>query len=94
MIRLSGLRPYDDVDIVFTGKRPGEKLHEELLFEAEDALPTAHPHVRVAAAAGESMCPDRLHAMVEDLLDAARSGDAKRVRAMLREAVPFAVAAD
>jgi FlaA1/EpsC-like NDP-sugar epimerase len=94
MIRLSGLRPYEDIDIVFTGKRPGEKMHEELLIEAEDALPTSHPHVRVAASVDEPTCPERVHVLVDGLLDAAREGNASRVRAKLREAVPFAVAAD
>jgi len=37
MIRLSGLEPYKDIEIVYTGLRPGEKLHEELLHEKENA---------------------------------------------------------
>ena len=94
MIRLSGLRPYDDVEIVFTGSRPGEKLHEELLTEAEDALPTTHPHVR-AAGADERLESQHLQAVVQDLLELAREGRGQRVRSMLREAVPYvAVAAD
>jgi FlaA1/EpsC-like NDP-sugar epimerase len=36
MVRLSGLKPYDDIDIVFTGLRPGEKLYEELLLKEDD----------------------------------------------------------
>lgn len=45
MIRMHGLRPYVDIDIQFTGVRPGEKMHEELYDGTEDAVPTSHPHI-------------------------------------------------
>ncbi len=45
MIRLRGLRPYVDIEIKFTGVRPGEKLYEELHSENEIVLDTAHPHI-------------------------------------------------
>jgi FlaA1/EpsC-like NDP-sugar epimerase len=45
LIRLSGRTPGVDAEIVFTGLRPGEKLHEELVVEGEDVLRTAHPKV-------------------------------------------------
>jgi lipopolysaccharide/colanic/teichoic acid biosynthesis glycosyltransferase len=48
MIRLVGLKPYFDVNIVYTGLRPGEKLYEELLSDAETTLPTKHPKIMVA----------------------------------------------
>jgi len=47
MITLSGLRPGVDIEIVFTGKRPGEKLYEELSSEGEDIGDTAHPKIGI-----------------------------------------------
>jgi FlaA1/EpsC-like NDP-sugar epimerase len=47
MITLSGLRPGVDIDIVFTGIRPGEKLYEELASEGEDVGDTAHPKIGI-----------------------------------------------
>ncbi len=47
LVRLSGLKP-DDIDIVFTGLRPGEKLYEELYFDDEEMQPTPHPKLFVA----------------------------------------------
>lgn len=46
MIRLSGLSE-DDIKIIFTGLRPGEKLHEELTTESESTLPTEHEKLRI-----------------------------------------------
>ncbi len=45
MIRLSGFQPYTDIDIVFTGIRPGEKLFEELNTRAENVSTTRHPKI-------------------------------------------------
>jgi FlaA1/EpsC-like NDP-sugar epimerase len=63
LIRLSGLTPYEDIDIVFTGLRPGEKLYEELLVEGEGIKPTAHAKIRVAEAVPAE------HAMVAQALE-------------------------
>ena len=49
MIRLSG-RSEDDIRIVFTGLRPGEKLYEEVLADSERTRPTHHPKLRIARA--------------------------------------------
>jgi FlaA1/EpsC-like NDP-sugar epimerase len=45
MIRLRGLRPKKDIPIEFSGIRPGEKLHEDLLSPDEERLPTTHPKI-------------------------------------------------
>ncbi len=47
MIRLAGLKEGRDIDITFTGIRPGEKLHEELAMTDEQTRPTAHGKIRV-----------------------------------------------
>ena len=48
MIKLSGLSYPDDIDIVYTGLRPGEKLYEELLATEENMLPTHHKKIMIA----------------------------------------------
>lgn len=48
MIRLSGLQPDEDIEICFTGLRPGEKLYEELLCNAENTLPTYNNKIMIA----------------------------------------------
>ncbi len=51
LIRLSGLIPNKDIDIVFTGLRPGEKLFEELLTKEEGVRETSHRKIKIAASA-------------------------------------------
>jgi FlaA1/EpsC-like NDP-sugar epimerase len=47
MIRLSGYEPDVDIEIRFTGTRPGEKLFEELVLDGEEMLPTYHEKIRI-----------------------------------------------
>jgi FlaA1/EpsC-like NDP-sugar epimerase len=48
MIKLSGLEEGKDIQIVYSGLRPGEKLYEELLNDKENTLPTHHPQIMIA----------------------------------------------
>lgn len=54
MIRLAGLIPNRDIKIEYTGLRPGEKLYEEVLSEAEKTIPTYHEKIRIAKVAEAS----------------------------------------
>lgn len=95
LIRLSGKEPGRDVEIVFTGLRPGEKLHEELRGEGEDVVRTGHEKIVVLAPAkGNGADPEALDAGIERLVEAARRYDAKAIRDILRELVPEYLPAD
>jgi FlaA1/EpsC-like NDP-sugar epimerase len=52
LIRLSGLKPDEDIEIEFSGMRPGEKLYEELSTLLEDTVPTSHEKIRIFVGGG------------------------------------------
>jgi FlaA1/EpsC-like NDP-sugar epimerase len=91
LIRLSGREP-GDVDIVFTGLRPGEKLSEELMGAGEDVVPTGHEKIMVLRARGGDAGPDE--ALLLDLEEAAKARDAAAIRTLLRRLVPEYTPAD
>jgi FlaA1/EpsC-like NDP-sugar epimerase len=47
MIRLAGFAPGEDIEVRFTGLRPGEKLYEELATDGENILPTYHEKIKI-----------------------------------------------
>lgn len=57
MIRLSGFEPDEDVRIAFSGMRPGEKMHEELVADEEEVAPTAHDRIQVLRTASPIATP-------------------------------------
>jgi FlaA1/EpsC-like NDP-sugar epimerase len=86
LIRLSGLEVGEDIEIRFTGTRPGEKLYEELFFDSENAVPTGHPKVLRAK---NGVLPIGLSTVVDLLVEGARSGWADdQLRGLLVRLVP------
>ncbi len=80
MIRLRGLRPYEDIPIKFTGIRPGEKLNEVLQLESEVAIKTAHSHiVQLRNRQDNSFRPARLLQQVDELLDAVTASNGEEI---------------
>jgi FlaA1/EpsC-like NDP-sugar epimerase len=73
MIARSGLTPGDDIEIRFTGVRPGEKLYEELAGDSERTRPTSHPKIRVWAlpSAGREQAARMIH-LLTGTIDAGR----------------------
>jgi len=87
MIVLSGLVPDQDIQIVYSGLRPGEKLYEELFEETEQVEPTAHAKIRRAVSAS-AIQSDRLDRAIAHLEAAVNHGDDDELIRRLNEAVP------
>lgn len=72
MIELAGFEPDVDIQIAFTGLRPGEKLYEELLSNEENTLPTPHEKIRVAKVREYNY--HEIEPRIDSLTQAARQG--------------------
>jgi FlaA1/EpsC-like NDP-sugar epimerase len=83
LISLSGFRPYEDIDIVFTGLRPGEKLFEELSVSDESIAKTRHPKIFIGRLA--PFPPDKITDGLKRLAVFCRNGREGEVRAFLAE---------
>ncbi len=86
LIRLSGLTPYEDIEIVVTGLRPGEKLFEELLIDGEGVLPTAHSKIKVLEPVHIALQPVRDE--LDVLYEGARSNSVHELMESLKRLVP------
>ena len=86
MITLSGLRPGEDIEIVFTGVRPGEKLYEELSVKGEDISPTKHEKIYVWRNRKEDW--PRVCRMIDTMVADADQVSLHELRQRLAEVVP------
>jgi FlaA1/EpsC-like NDP-sugar epimerase len=87
LIRLSGLEPGKDIEIEFTGIRPGEKLSEDLWGDGMQYKKTTHPDI-FRAEAEESIIPDKLENVVDELHQLARDGQRTAILNVLDETIP------
>jgi FlaA1/EpsC-like NDP-sugar epimerase len=85
LIGLSGLRVGQDIDIEFTGIRPGEKLYEELTVDGETRLPTSHPKIMVAQC--KRLNQEFVGSMIDSLEQSAEC-EHHTLRRLLKEIVP------
>ena len=86
MIKLSGLEPFRDIDIIETGLRPGEKLYEELLVKSETLHKTDNDLIFIEK--DEPISIDDLNNRLAILREALASNDDEAVRAAMRKVVP------
>jgi len=89
MIKLSGLELGKDIQIEISGLRPGEKLYEELLSDAENTLPTHHPKIKIAQI--EAQSPEHIQSEFEKLLAAFNQNDhlvlVSQIKSLVKEYV-------
>jgi FlaA1/EpsC-like NDP-sugar epimerase len=86
LIRRSGFKPDADIEIKFTGLRPGEKLHEELITEGEGIVRT--PHEKIFVLKGNTCDSHWLNSKIEELIALAQEQDGASIKSKLKEIVP------
>jgi FlaA1/EpsC-like NDP-sugar epimerase len=88
LINFSGLKPGKDVEIVFTGLRPGEKLHEELYWQGEGIVPTENKKITMLKPNG--LYPDRLNTQLKKLEESSHLSNIQGIYTLLKQIVPEA----
>lgn len=88
LITLSGLKPHEDITIVETGIRPGEKLYEELSFASEETVATSHPKIFINQLA--TLQSETVERALSRLAELVRDRDELRLRIFLNDLLPEA----
>ena len=86
MIRLAGYVPEKDIQIVFTGLRPGEKLYEELLNQKETTLPTSNDKIMIARVRESDY--DSVSKDIDQLIETSRSSKPFTTVKLMKKIVP------
>jgi len=86
MIKLSGLEVGKDIEIKFTGLRPGEKLYEELLNKEEGTLPTHHPQIKRAKVRSYDL--ESISREISDLIELFNLQDNDKLVEKMKSIVP------
>jgi FlaA1/EpsC-like NDP-sugar epimerase len=84
LIRLHGLVPDEDIAVKYTGIRPGEKIHEELVYNEADLKPTSHPKIRVVSQR-EPVDLSALRRTVDNLVEVAEFESPEQARQLLMQ---------
>lgn len=87
LIRLSGLEPHRDIEIAYTGIRPGEKLTEELWDEGAPLVPTPHPDISRLEDSASFIIPN-LPQAINSLSRLCRSNDTEAIINLLHDLIP------
>lgn len=86
MIKLSGFEPNKDIEIKFTGLRPGEKLYEELLNDLENTLPTHHEKIMIAKV--RENCFEEVKGQIDLLMDIVKTQQNLNIVRQMKVIVP------
>jgi len=86
MIELSGLRPGIDIEIKFTGPRPGEKLFEELFYDRERHIPTKHP--KIMRFTGKPPSYESIASFFSQIKLLLHNGDPRLLKSRLQQIIP------
>jgi FlaA1/EpsC-like NDP-sugar epimerase len=86
MISLAGLKPGEDIQIRFTGLRPGEKLYEELLTDKENVIPTYHPKIMLSKV--KALNSSALRLSIDSLIRAAQAETDEELVRRMKHLVP------
>jgi FlaA1/EpsC-like NDP-sugar epimerase len=86
MIKLSGLTLGKDIQINFTGLRPGEKLYEELLNNQENTIPTYHPKIMIAQV--QDYEPQEVFAKIDELINLLSTHNNFKLVSLMKDIVP------